>query len=118
LTEHLSGLIQALCSDEYISDVRDNFRVVTGGSYRTAWFHLRLGKNRKGVALKLQELLYLNILYLVLNQVGRYSGAMVDVMNYSAAALAPSEFIEPQPHYTKQFQYSQLYAELKAFILI
>jgi hypothetical protein len=93
--------------------------VVTGGSYRTAWFQLGLSKNRKEVVLKLQELLYLNnILYLVTNQLGRYSGAMVDVMNYFTAALASSEFIEPQPHYRKQIQYHQLYEELKALILI
>jgi hypothetical protein len=59
-TEHLPGLIQALCADEYyISGVHNNFGVVTGGSYRTAWLHLGLGKNKKDV-LKLQELLYLN----------------------------------------------------------
>jgi hypothetical protein len=54
LTEHLPGLIQALCADEcYISGVHANFGVVTGGSCRTAWFHLGLGKNKK-VVLKLQ----------------------------------------------------------------
>jgi hypothetical protein len=71
------------------------------------------------VALKLQELLYLNnILYLVANQVGRYSGAKVDVMNYSTTVMASNEFIEPHPHYSKQIQYPQLYEELKAIILI
>jgi hypothetical protein len=54
----------------------------------------------------------------VANQVGRYSEAMVDVMNYSTAVMASSEFIEPQPHYSKQIQYTQLYEELKAIILI
>jgi hypothetical protein len=94
LSEHLPGQIQALCPDEYyISDVHDNFRVVTGGSYRTAWFHLGLSKNKKEIALELRELLYLkNILYLVANQVGRYSEAMVNVMNYSTAVMASSKF--------------------------
>jgi hypothetical protein len=54
----------------------------------------------------------------VANQLVRYSGAMVDVMNYSTADLASSEFIEPQPHYSKQIQYPQLYEELKALTLI
>jgi hypothetical protein len=104
LTEHLPGLIQALCADEYyISGVHDNFRVVTGGSYRNAWFNLGLGKNKKEVALKLHEQLYLNnILYLVANQEGSYSGAIVDVMNCSTLVMASNEFIEPQPHYSKQ----------------
>jgi hypothetical protein len=43
---------------------------------------------------------------------------MVDVMNYSLSAMASSEYIEPQPHYSKQIQYPQLYEELKALILI
>jgi hypothetical protein len=108
LTEHLPGKFQALCADEYYrSAVHDNLSVVTGGSYRSVWFQLGLGKNRKEVVLKLQELLYLNnILYLVLNQLGSYSGAIADVTNYSTAALAFSEFIEPQSHYSKQYQYS------------
>jgi hypothetical protein len=119
LTEHLPCLIQALCAAEYyISGGHDNFGVVTGGSNRNAWFHMGFGKNKK-VVLKLQEVLRLNnILYLVANQLSRYSGAMVDVMNYSAAVLASSEFIEPQPHYSNQIQYPQLYEELKAIVLI
>jgi hypothetical protein len=72
-------------------------------------FNLSLFKNKKEVVLKLQELLHLNnILYLVANELGRYSGAIVDVMNYSAAAMASSEFIENQPHYSKQIKYIQL----------
>jgi hypothetical protein len=67
----------------------------------------------------LNELIYLNnILYLLVNQVARYSEAAVDVANYSTTVMAPNEFIEPQPHYNKQIQYSQLYEELKTMILI
>ena len=37
LTEHLRGLIMALCADEYYrTGVQDNFSIVTGGSYKTA----------------------------------------------------------------------------------
>jgi hypothetical protein len=120
LTEHLPGLIQALCADEYYnSGVHDNFWIVSGGSYRTAWIHLGFGKYTKHIVLKLHDLQLLNyILYLVSNQLARYSEVMVDVMNYSAAALASSEFIEPLPHYSKQIQYPQLYDKLAALILI
>jgi hypothetical protein len=43
---------------------------------------------------------------------------MLDVINYSTEALASSDFIEPQPHYSKHIQYPQLYEELKALMLI
>jgi hypothetical protein len=54
----------------------------------------------------------------VTNQLNRYSDAMVDVMNYSAVVMASSDFIEPQPHYSNQIQYLQLYEELKAIVLL
>jgi hypothetical protein len=57
-------------------------------------------------------------MHIVTNQLARYSGAMMDVMTYSIFATAPSEYIEPQPHYSKQIQYPQLYEELKAITLI
>jgi hypothetical protein len=48
VTEHVPALIQAICADEYyVSDVDDNFKVVTGSSSQTAKFFLCLGKNRK-----------------------------------------------------------------------
>ena len=56
-------------------------------------------------------------MHIVTNQLARYSGAMVDVMTYSISALASSEYIEPQPYYSKQIQYPQLYEELKAVTL-
>jgi hypothetical protein len=81
--------------------------------------HLGLGKHAKIFVLKPSELQYLNyIMYIVANQLARYSGAMVDVMSYSLSALASSEFVEPQPHYSKEIQYPQFYEELKALILI
>jgi hypothetical protein len=120
VTEHIPALIQAICADEYyVSDVGDNFKVVIGSSYQTAKFLLGLGKNRKEVVIKLNKLIYLNnILYLLVNQVDRYSEAEVDVANYSTTVMASNEFIEPQPHYNKQIQYFQFYEELKTMILI
>jgi hypothetical protein len=118
--EHVPALIEAICADEYyVSDVSDNFKVVIGSSYQTARFILGLGKNRKEIVLKLHELIYLNnILYLLINQVARYGEAAVDVASYSTSVMASTEFIEPQPHYNNQIQYSPLYDELKTIILI
>jgi hypothetical protein len=95
LAEHLPALIQAICADEfYVSDVCNNFKVVTRRSYQTARFLIGLAKNRKEIVLKLNELIYLNnILYIVVNQVGRYSGAAAVVANYSTTVMASSEFI-------------------------
>jgi hypothetical protein len=120
LTEHLPGLIQALCADSYFtSGVHDNFAIRTGGSYRTGWLTLGFGRHSKTLPLKLTELLYLNsIMYIVANQLTRYSEATVDVMNYSTTALASSEFIEPLPYYSKHVLYRQLFEELKAITLI
>jgi len=52
------------------------------------------------------------------NQLARCSGAVMDVMTYSISAAASSEYIEPQPHYSKQIQYPQLYEELKPLTLM
>jgi hypothetical protein len=108
VTEHVPVLIQAICADEYyVSDVGENFKVVTGSSYQTAKFILGLGKNKKEVVLKPHELIYLNnILYLLVNQVARYSEAAADVASYSTSVMSSTEFIESQPHYNKQIQYS------------
>jgi len=120
LTEHLPGLIMALCADDYYNTgVHDNFWIVTGGSYKTAWMHLGLSKRNKQFVFKLSELRYLNsIMHIVTNQLARYSGAMMDVITYSISAMASSEYIDPQPYYNKQIQYPQLYEELKALTLI
>jgi hypothetical protein len=118
--EHLPGLIEALyVNDYYSTGVHDCFWINTGGSYKTALMHLDLGKQRKTLALNLSELLYLNsIVYILANHLAKCSGAIVDVMNYSTLALASSEFIEPQSHYSKHSQYPQLYEKLKALILM
>jgi hypothetical protein len=65
VNEHVPALFQAMCADEYyVSDVGDNFKVVTESLYQTAKFLLGLGKNKKEIVLKLHEQIYLNnILY-------------------------------------------------------
>jgi hypothetical protein len=107
LIEHQPGLIQALYADDYyFTGVHDSFWITTRGSYKTACMHLGFGKHAKTLTLKLSELQYLNyILYIVANQVARYSGTMVNVINYSLSAMASNEFLELQPHYSKQIQH-------------
>ena len=119
LTDHIQGFLAALCADEYYrTGVQNNFSIVTGGSYKTVFMHLGLGKQRKQFVFKMHELQYLNsILHIITNQLERYNEHMMDVMTYSISALTCSEYIEPQPHYSKHIQYPQLYEELKAFIL-
>jgi len=119
LSEHLQGLIMALCADEYYrTGVHDNFSIASGGSYKTAAMHIGFSKHRKQLMFKLSELQYLNsIMHIITNQLARYNGAMMDVLTYSISATASNEYIEPQPHYSKHIQYPQLYEELKAFTL-
>jgi len=84
LTEHLPGLLAALCADQYYrTGVQDNFSIVTGGSYKTAFMHLGFGEQLKQFVFKMHELQYLNsITHIVTNQLARYSGAMIDVMTF------------------------------------
>jgi len=119
LTENLPGLLAALCADEYYrTSVQDNFFIVTGGSYKTAYLQLGLGKQRKQFLFTMHELLYLNsIMHIVTNQLTRYNAAMMDVMTYSISAMASDEYIEPQPYFNKQILYPQLFEELKALVL-
>ena len=66
----------------------------------------------------MHELQYLSsIIQIVSDQLARYSAAMMDVVTYSISALSSSDYIEPQPYYSKHIQYPQLYEELKVFIL-
>jgi hypothetical protein len=118
LTEHLQGLLTVLCADEYYrTGVLDNFSIVTGGSYKTAFMHLGPGKQRKQFVFKTHELQYINcIMHIVTDQLARYSGAMMVVVTYSISALTSSEYIELKPYYSKHIQYPTLYEELKAFV--
>jgi len=119
LTEHLQRFLTTLCADGYHrTGVIDDFSMVTGGSYRTVFMHLRQGKPRKQFVFKVHELQYLSsIIHIVTDQLARYSAAMMDVVTYSISALSSSEYIDPHPNYSKHIQYPQLYEELKAFIL-
>ena len=118
LTEHLQCFLTALCADDYHrTGVIDDFSMVIGGSYKTVFMHLGLGKQRKQFVFKMHELQYLSSIIHITNQLERYNEAMMDVMTYSISALTSSGYIEPQPHYSKHIQYPQLYEELKAFIL-
>ena len=107
LTEHLQRFLTTLCADGYHrTGVIDDFSMVTGGSYKTVFMHLGPGKQRKQFVFKMHELQYLSsIIHIITNQLERYNEAMMDVMTYSISALTSSEYIEPQPHYSKHIQY-------------
>jgi len=107
LTEHLQRFLTTLCADGYHrTDVIDDFSMVTGGSYKTVFMHLGLGKQRKQFVFKMHELQYLrSILHIITNQLERYKEAMMEVMTYSISALSSSEYIEPTSHYSKHIQY-------------
>ena len=47
-----------------------------------ARMNLGLGKH-KHIAFKLQDLLYLNIMYIIVNQLNRYNNAQPDVKMYA-----------------------------------
>jgi len=54
----------------------------------------------------MHELHYLSsIMHIVTDQLARCSATMMDVVTYSISALTSSEYIEPQPYYSKHIQY-------------
>jgi hypothetical protein len=73
LNEHLPGLIGALCADDYYNTgVYDSSWITTGGSYKTIWIFLGLGKRNKQFVFKLPEPQYLNsIMNIVSYQLAR-----------------------------------------------
>jgi hypothetical protein len=99
LTEHLQRFLTTLCADGYHrTGVIDDFSMVTGGSYKTVFMYLGLGKQRKHFVFKMHELQYLSsILHIITNQLERYKETMMDVVAYSISALSSSEYIEPHP---------------------
>jgi hypothetical protein len=120
LAEHLPRLCDALCANEhYISGIHDAFWIMTGGSYRTAWMYLGLGKHNKHLVFKLSDLRYLNIImYIVTNRLTIYNNAQSDVMSYAMSAIASTDYIEPLTTYSKNILYPQLYEDLKTLTLM
>jgi len=112
LAEHLLPLCQALCANmHYSSGVHDGFWIIMGGSYLIALMYLG---QRTDITFKLADLRYLNtIMHIVRNKLASYNSALTDVMTYAISALVSTDYIEPQPTYSKNILYPQLYEELK-----
>jgi hypothetical protein len=53
---------------------------------------------------------------LIHNQQILYTRALADVMTYTAAALSSTEYIGPATSANKDFQYPQLFEELKTIM--
>jgi len=70
------------------------------------------------ITFKLADPRYLNTnMHIVRNQLASYNSALTDVMTYAISALASTNYIEPQPTYSKNILYTQLYEELKTLLL-
>jgi hypothetical protein len=81
LAEHLPRLCDALCANiHYTLGVHDGFKIHTTGTYRIARMNLGLGKHGKHIAFKLQDLRYLDNMYIIVNRLRRYNNAQSDVM--------------------------------------
>ena len=76
--------------------------------------NLGLSKH-KHIALKLQDLRYLDIMYIIVKQLKRYNNAQSDVLTYAMSAMASKDYIEPLPTYNKNILYPQLYEEVKTW---
>ena len=77
----------------------------------TAWIYLG---QRTHFTFKLADLRYLNtIMHFIRNQLALCNSALTYVMTYAVSTLASSDYIEPQPTYSKNVLYTQLYEELK-----
>ena len=99
LAEHLPPLCDASCANRHCtSGIHDGFWIFTT-TYRAAWMYL---DQRTHIAYKLSDLRYFNtIMPIAMNQLARYSSAMMDVMTYSMSTMASTEYIEPLPTYSK-----------------
>jgi RNase adaptor protein for sRNA GlmZ degradation len=79
--------------------------------------NLGLSKH-KHIALKLQDLRYLdNIMYIIV-KLKRYNNAQSDVLTYAMSATASKDYIEPLPTYSRNILYPQLYEEVKNLALM
>jgi hypothetical protein len=68
-------------------------------------------------SLKLPELRYLNnIMHIVQIQLALYNSALTDVMTYAMSALASTDYIEPQPTYSKNILFPPALWRVKNFI--
>jgi len=119
LAEHLPRLCDALCAKiHYTSGVHDGFKINTTGTYRIARMYLSLGKHKKHIAFKQQDLRFDNIMYIIVYQLKRYNNVHSDDMTYAMSAMASNDYIEPLPTYSKNILHPQPYEELKNLTLM
>jgi hypothetical protein len=69
------------------------------------------------ISFRLDELRHLSyILFMVINQLTRYTEAMPGVMNYVTAALYSDIYVEPSINANGYVLYYQLFDELKSIV--
>jgi hypothetical protein len=111
MAEHLPAQCDALCNEYYICGDED-FRKNTAGGYRVA----RVSLGRQFSYFKLHELKYLSYIFLMVNQMTRYTEALPDVMTYVMSALYSTTYVELSPTANKAVLYYQLFEELKYIV--
>jgi len=114
LADHLSRQITGLCTNEYYScSDGEGLRMNSTGSFRVARVYL----GKQYIAFRLDELRHLSyILFMVINQLNRYTDAMPDAMNYVTAALYSDTYVEPSNTANANVLYYQLFDELKSIV--
>jgi len=104
---------QSMCDNEQYGRSDGPFRLNTNGSYRVA----RLYMDKHYVALKFQELRYLqNMFYIAQTQMTSYITALPDVMTYVISALSSTTYVEPAANASNVILYPRLFEELKAIL--
>ena len=86
--------------------------------YKTAVNSLDSKKSNKNLMyFKLHELSYLSyLLFIVQNQLIKYTEAMADVKNYVLSSLSSIYYVDPPSNASKQILYYQLFDEFKTIM--
>jgi hypothetical protein len=102
-----------MCGNEQYGRCDGPFILNTTGSYRIA----RLYMDKHFVALKFQELRYLqNMFYIVQNKLNLYINALPDLMTYVISALSSDTYVEPAANASNFILYPLLFEELKTIL--
>ena len=112
MAECLPRICEAMCGNAQYGCSDGAFRLNITGNLKVA----RLYIQKDYITLQLQELRYLYMISVVLNQMNSYIPALPDVMTYVISALSSSTYIEPSPTASKQILYPQLFEELKTIM--
>jgi hypothetical protein len=114
LADHLSRQVTGLCTNEYYSSSDgEGLRMNSTGSFRVARVYL----GKQYISFRLDLLRHLSfILFMVINQLTRYTETMSDVMNYVTAALYSDAYVEPSINANGNVLYYQLFDEIKSIV--